>query len=269
MDSSLPVTTFGCTQCGGELHPDEGQLFITCPYCGSTIYLDKSQIVFHWYVAPTLDEAKARSALARWMSGSQTVKDLDRKSSITETSFTFFPLWYFKLKSPGGNEELLLKPAAATSISEISSLKIPAGDLRRITPEILAQSMPPSVPLQTALVWVSNASGADRSVQEQSLVQIPVYTFKYTYQGRVYTALVETATGEVFASIFPEKSEAPFLLVGGISALVYLCLAMFPIIGWASNGSQGLGTGVLLCSGIGFLVGMLLFGLAIWVAAKI
>ena len=30
-----PTTTdeFHCAQCGGVLHPDEGQVFLTCPYC--------------------------------------------------------------------------------------------------------------------------------------------------------------------------------------------------------------------------------------------
>ena len=269
METSLPETVINCTQCGGELHPDEGQIFLTCPYCSSTIYLDKSRIVFHWYIAPTLDETKARSALARWMSGSQTVKDLDQKASITETAFSFFPIWFFKLRSPAGNDDILLKPAAATAVSEISSLKIPAGDLRRVTSDILSLSTPPSVPLETALSWIGQSEGPDRVILEQSLVHVPLFLFKYIFQGKVYTALVEAATGEVFASIYPAKSEAPFLLAGGVSALVYLCLALFPVIGWASNGSQGLGIGLLLCSGIGFLAGLVLFGLALWVAAKI
>ncbi len=203
------------------------------------------------------------------MSGSQTVKDLDRKSSITEAAFTYFPLWLFKLKSPGGNDQIVLKPAAATSVGEISSLNLPAGDLRRITQDVLSQSTLPSVPLQTALAWVGNSGGSNLSVVEQSLVHIPLYTFKYTFQGKIYTALVEAATGEVFASLFPAKSEAPFLLAGGISAVVYLCLALFPIMGWATRGSQGLGIGLLLCSGIGLVAGIILFGLAVWVAAKI
>ena len=55
MQSEPPVATqLTCTQCGGELHPDEGQTFVTCPYCGAAVYLDKSRVVFHWYVAPTL-----------------------------------------------------------------------------------------------------------------------------------------------------------------------------------------------------------------------
>ena len=75
MVSPDPITTeINCSQCGGELHPDEGQIFLTCPYCGATVYLDKSRVVFHWYVAPTLNDQDAVAALYRWMSGSQTVK---------------------------------------------------------------------------------------------------------------------------------------------------------------------------------------------------
>jgi DNA-directed RNA polymerase subunit RPC12/RpoP len=82
MDTPPVATRLSCTQCGGELHPDEGQAFLTCPYCGSTVYVDKSQVVFHYYLASTLDEAKGRGFLARWMAGNQTVKDLDQKSRV-------------------------------------------------------------------------------------------------------------------------------------------------------------------------------------------
>jgi hypothetical protein len=54
--AGIPEHQTLCTHCGGELHPDQGQIFLTCPYCSSTVYLDKSQVVFHWYMAPTLDE---------------------------------------------------------------------------------------------------------------------------------------------------------------------------------------------------------------------
>ena len=70
MDSPEPTTTLTCTQCGGELHPDEGQVFVTCPFCGATVFVDRAQVVFHWYVAPTLDADQAAAALRRWMSGS-------------------------------------------------------------------------------------------------------------------------------------------------------------------------------------------------------
>lgn len=106
-----------CTQCGGALHPDEGQIFLNCPYCGATVFVDRSRVVMHWYVAPTLDAEKATAALYRWMSGSQTVKDLDKKARVVGQSFEYFPVWYFRRPSANGGEEVLLRPAAATSVT--------------------------------------------------------------------------------------------------------------------------------------------------------
>jgi hypothetical protein len=73
----------------------------------------------------------------------------------------------------------------------------------------------------------------------------------------------------VLANIFPAKAEAPYRLVGGAAALVFLCLATFPIAGYVLNGGAGTGFGLLLCSGIGLLAGLVLFALAAWVAAKV
>ncbi|MFZ5810006.1 MAG: hypothetical protein ACOY16_12050 [Chloroflexota bacterium] len=264
---ALPLVT--CTQCGGELHPDEGQIFLTCPYCSSTVYLDKTQVVFHWYLAPTLDESKARAALARWMAGSQTVKDLDRKSKVIEAHFEFFPLWYFKRRLPGGKDEVILSPAAATSVTELKHLHLPAGDLRKYETDLDSQSHAPSVPLQSALDWLAEQGIAGQELSEKALVHVPVYTFKYAFAGQTFTALVEGATGSVFANIYPAKAEAPFLLVGGLAAGVFLCLATFPLIGAMSNGYAGAMFGLLLCSGLGLLAAPLLFALSAWVAAKI
>ena len=268
MDATPSDTGLHCTQCGGELHPDEGQLFLTCPYCGATVYLDKSQVVFHWYLAPTLDEAQARASLARWMAGSQTVKDLDKKARLTGSAFEYFPLWYFKLNHPGGREEIALQPAAATSVSELLHLNLPAGDLRKVEPSMEAQAHVPNVPLQTAQAWVTDRQEAGVQVAERALVHIPVYTFKYTFNGNSYTALVEAATGGVFANIYPAKAEAPFLLVGGITAVVFLCLATFPVVGALSDSSGGLGIGALACLGGAAIAVPVLLALAAWVAAK-
>ena len=120
MEQALPANTIQCTQCGGELRPDEGQ---------------------------------ARAALARWMAGNQTVKDLDQKARLVSGTFEYFPLWFFRRKS-GNYEEIILEPAAATSVTELRGLKLPAGDLRKYDPELDAQAHAPSVPLQAALGWL-------------------------------------------------------------------------------------------------------------------
>ena len=232
--SDSPVTSLACTQCGGELHPDEGQLFLTCPFCGSTVYLDPGQVVFHWYLASTLDSAAADGALNRWMSGNQTIKDLDKKSKVLEQNFQFYPLWYFMIRQ-GDHELIDLEPGAAISITEITHLDLPAGDLRPYDSGNDAQSIAPSVPLETAKDWLARKNpGAE--IKQAALVHVPVYSFRYQYRNQTYTAVVEAGTGQVFANIFPAKAEAPYLAAGGITALVYLCLAVLALTGLQAGG---------------------------------
>lgn len=265
MDSPIPTTVLTCTQCGGELHPDEGQIFLTCPYCGATVYLDKSRVVFHWYLAPTLNEIQARESLARWMASSLTVKDLDKKSRVTEQSFQYFPMWYIKIRA-GGREQVELRPAAATSVTELRSLPLTAGDLRKYEPALESQSTQPSVPLATALDWAqSGQPGAE--ILETALVHIPLYTFKYIFNNQSYTAVVEAGSGKTLANIFPAKAEAPYLVAGGLTALVFLCLATIPPFFNGSSG--GVGTGIFICLGVGIVAAPILFALAAWVAAKV
>jgi hypothetical protein len=268
-DAKLPESQILCTQCGGELHPDEGQLFLVCPYCASAVYLDKSRVVFHWYLTPTLDEEKARASLRRWMAGNQTVKDLDKKAQLSAVSFEYFPVWYFKRRQVNKQEDILLEPAAAISVSEIRNINLPAGDLRKYEDRLDSQASPPSVPLQTALSWLEQRQIPRNEIIEQALVHIPIFTIKYLYQGKLYTSLVEAATGKVFANLYPAKAEAPYQLAGSLAALVFLCLASFPVIGGITGGSGGAGTGVLVCAGAGLVAAPLLFALAVWVAAKI
>jgi hypothetical protein len=267
----MPETTTSsqllCTQCGGELHPEEGQVFLTCPYCNATIFLDKSKVVLHWFLTPTLDEGQAQQALARWMSGNATVKDLDQKSQVVGKSFTYFPLWYFKNKV-AGEEKMTLQPAAATSISELTHLNLPAGDLRsydaQLDPAMVSQ---PTVPLEAAVDWQKQANPGGE-ILESALVHVPVYTFKYSYKNRIFTAVVEAATGQVSANIFPAKAEAPYLLAGGITIVVYLCLALIPIFSSSAGSAGGLaGAGTALM--LGALAAPFLFAFAVWVASKV
>ncbi len=269
MSDQSPDVSIHCTQCGGELHPDEGEVFLTCPYCSFTVYLDKSQVVFHWYLAPTINDEEAGTSLARWMAGNQTVKDLDKKAQIVSQSFEYFPLWYFKRRRSNGEEQILLEPAAGTSVSEIKHLKLPAGDLRKYEESLNEKARQPNVPLQTALSWLADRQIPQEEVSERALVHVPLYTIKYSYQGELYTAIIEGGTGGVFANIFPAKEEAPYKMTAIITGGVFLCLATFPVIGALTARGQGLAIGLLACFGVGALVSVGLFALGAWVAAKV
>jgi hypothetical protein len=197
------------------------------------------------------------------------VKDLDKKAQLVGVTFEYFPVWYFKRRQANGKEEILLEPAAATSVSELRRLNLPAGDLRKYETSLDTEAHTPSVPLQAVEGWLAERQIPTQEISERALVHIPLFTFKYIYQGNPYTALVEGGTGRVFANIFPSKAEAPYRLAGGLTALVFLCLATFPLIGAATNNTNGAGIGLLACTGIAVLAAPALFALAAWVAAKI
>lgn len=266
--SAITFGTFHCTQCGGELHPDEGQLFITCPYCGSTVYMDKSRVVFHWFLAPTLKDQQAAASLARWMAGNDTVKDLDKKSRILGQVFQYFPVWYFKVKT-GDTERVYLEPAAATSVTELRTLNLPAGDLRKYEDSLVAESVEPTVPLVAAQEWLAQKQVNTQQIVESALVHIPIYTFKYGFQNRMYTAVVEAATGRTLANIYPAKAEAPYLAVGCAAAFVFLCLASILAAFMAGDSGSSTGIGFLICIGGGLIAAPVLFAVASWVASRV
>jgi predicted RNA-binding Zn-ribbon protein involved in translation (DUF1610 family) len=271
--TSQAATQLNCSQCGGELHPDEGQVFITCPYCAATIYLDKSRVVFHWYVAPTLNEQQAVAALYRWMSGSQTVKDLDKKARIVGQTFQYFPVWYFKMRAADNREDILLQPAAATSVTELARLQVPAGDLRKYDASLDAQAVEPTVPLETGLEWARRSLPAPGEtgggLNEASLVHVPVYFFKYAFRDQTYTAVVDAASGTVWANLFPAKQESPYLVVGIVTALVYLCLALVPLVAWGTGDETSASIGIAICTGAGAIAAPILFAWAFYVASRV
>ena len=145
--------------------------------------------------------------------------------------------------------------------------------MRRRSPRKARASSPtrldPTVPLATVTQWLGTRLPAEAEIIETALVHIPIYTFKYGYKNEPYTAIVEGATGGVFANIFPAKAESPFQLVGGLAAFIFLCLATFPVLGALVDSGEGLAIGGGLCIGLGLLATPFLFALAVWVAAKV
>jgi hypothetical protein len=266
----LPTTEFQCTQCNGVLHPDEGQMFLTCPYCGSAVYLDKSKVVFHWSLTRTVTPEAAQANLFRWMAGNQTVKDLDKKSRIVSTTFEYFPLWYAKEKDKKtGKENIFIEPAAATSISEIKSLDIPAGDLQKYDSALDAEAVTPTVPFPAMLEWLKTRDAYPDEIAEAALVHVPIYLFKYQYKNQVFTAMVEGSSGKVFANLFPAKAEAPYYIVAIVAVAGFLCISSFPIIGYAVSYEPGATLGLLACALAGGAFALPVFALAAWVSAKV
>ena len=212
-----------CTQCGADVTIQQDETFIECPFCTSALYLDKKKVVFHYLIHSNFKHNEAENNLKRWMSGNHTVKDLDLKSKIIKSEFYYFPVWYFKTKDSGG-DKIYIQPAASTSVSEIKKLNIPAGALKFYDKNIHNdhEIIKPDVLLENAKQWLTDSGVNTGFISESALVHIPFYNFHYTYNGQTYAALVEASSGQVYANVYPAKSEAPFRVLFAMSITAFI-----------------------------------------------
>jgi hypothetical protein len=270
MTSDSPLATrINCAQCGAELVVEHGAVYVTCEYCATTSFVDKTRAVFHYALRVTLREEAALAALRRWMAGNETVKDLDRKAQIAPPTFAYFPMWMVRTYQ-AQQERVLLKPAAALSVSELERLTIPAADLEPYHHDLDATAVMPTVPYETMRQWlVEDYEVQPEAIREAALVHVPIYTCKYSFDDRSYTALVDAATGRVFANIYPSKWEVPYRAVGASAFLAYFLAAFVPAVGYLVNGGQGLATGVLVYGIIAAVLAVLIFAAAATISARV
>ncbi|MCX6161779.1 MAG: hypothetical protein NTV87_10680 [Ignavibacteriae bacterium] len=217
-----------CPQCAGENEVPADGKFLECQFCGSAIYVDKRKIVNHYIVTSNFSEIAAEGNLRRWMAGNFHVKDLDKNAQITAKYFYYFPLWYFKTQD-GGGDKIYLQPASTTSVSEIKSIKIPAGSMQVFKKKDvdMSQIVNPDVLYDSAKSWLAQTGVNTESIAESNLVHIPFYQFYYTYNETQYTAMIEASSGAVYANIWPVKSEMPFKLLFALSIVTFFCVSMF------------------------------------------
>jgi len=220
-----------CTQCGADVTVQQDETFIECPFCASALFLDKRKVVFHYVINSNFKPNEAEGNLKRWMAGNHTVKDLDLKATGIKSGFFYFPMWYFKTKDSSG-DKIYLQPGASTSVSEIKKLQIPAGALKFYSKTEYPdeQMVKPDVLYDSAQQWLTS-SGVDLSnVAEAALVHIPFYSFTYSFNSQSYTALVEASSGQVYANIYPAKSEAPFRVLFAMSIVGFVIASILSYV---------------------------------------
>ena len=258
MTDAPVATSVNCRQCAAPLAVEQGMLFVTCRFCGATNYVDKARVVFHYQVRPTMQEDGARAALQRWMAGNATVKDLDRKAQVQSFSFEYFPLWLVRAER-GGADRVVMKPAAALSVSELDQLKLPAADLVPFEANLPGKIIQPTVPYDTMLHWLNDDQNIQpEMIREAQLVHVPLYIAKYVYGGKPYTALIDAATSKVFANIFPAKWEVPYMGLGCAAFLVFFVLSVMAL--FTSIGFYLVGT---------LIAAVVVFALAMAVSARV
>lgn len=267
--NEIPASTqLLCQQCTAPLPVEQGMTYITCEFCGTVNYLDKSQSVMHFAVQATLDSDKATAALRRWMAGNDTVKGLDRLAQIEPPTYQLFPVWLVR-SVKGDQEKVYIKPAAAFATAELGKVTIPASDLVPYDSSLDAAAIQPTVPLNALHTWLATDEGVGTGeIREVSLVHVPVYLFRYAFQGKQFAAMVDGAIGRVFASVYPEKNEIPYVSIAGFGCVAYFLAALIPIITYAVMGSAGVPLGMLIYVGVAIVLALPIFAAAARITQK-
>lgn len=222
-----------CTQCGGSVALQEGTQFATCPFCSSALYLDKSKVVFHFVVSPTIAQDQALGNLKRWMAGNETAKDLDSLAKITNQELLYFPMWRFVINE-GSQQYEVSEMASSFAIADIKSIPLSGGDLKFYSPKEF-EGVPlkePDILLDSAIHWLQRKGIQTQYVRETNLIHIPFYLFKYDFRGNTFQAVVDAVSGRVLTSVYPPRAERPFVWMSVASILVFFVEGLLAPFWW-------------------------------------
>jgi hypothetical protein len=210
-----------CTQCGASIEPRAGERLLECPFCDTALVVDGSATLIHEVMEPTVGLEQVGAHLRRFLGGTSTVADLDKKARLDEPRLEYFPFWAFTV-DVRGDEQVVLQPAAPSSLQGLQGIELPAGNTQPMDYEITGDTpvVEPEVPLETAREWLTARHGEVR-VRQTVLYHLPMYRSLYSWQERTYLAAVDGVSGKVFPADFPAKAEAPFIGVAVLAMVVF------------------------------------------------
>ena len=210
-----------CTQCGASIEPRAGERLLECPYCDTALVVDGGATLIHEVMVPTVTMEQVPAHLRRFLGGTSTIADLDKKARLEPAQLQYFPFWAFTVAGPNG-ERVTLQPAAPSSLQGLQGLELPAGSTQPMRREIIGEVpiVEPEVPLETARDWLVSKQG-DVEVRQTVLYHLPMYRTPYSWQGRTYQAAVDAVSGKVFPADFPAKAESPFIGVAVLALIVF------------------------------------------------
>ncbi|MCD4748143.1 MAG: hypothetical protein K8R59_02110 [Thermoanaerobaculales bacterium] len=210
-----------CTQCGAEVPVPADVRLVQCAFCDTALVVDGDGTLFREVMLPTVKLKEAVHHLRRFMAGTETIADLDKKARIGTPELVYFPFWAFSIATDAG-ERIVLEPAAPSFLQGLQGMDLPPGNSHIWTAGITGAVpvVEPEVPLATARNWLTERLGKMRE-KRTVLYHLPLYRISYTYGGKKYSAAVEGVSGQVLPADFPAKAETPYFLVAAAAIAVF------------------------------------------------
>jgi len=210
-----------CTQCGATIEVAPGARLQQCEYCSTALVIDGSASLFHQIMVPTITGNKVSAHLRRFLAGTQTVADLDKKAKIGEPTLEYFPFWAFTVVSDR-EEQVVLEPALPSALVGLQAINLPAGETQPASQHLSGSAplLEPEIPRDTALEWLRNKRG-DVEIRTTVLYHLPLFKIGYSYKGKTYSSAVDGVSGKVFPADFPVKAETPYVLVAILAIIIF------------------------------------------------
>ena len=185
----------------------ENQGLATCPFCGSSLYLDLREGVGHFCIKPALTEKSLSSQLTTWL----LHKERRGAVRIEKAALVFWPFWEIQSLWPEG--EVFTSIAASHPITDMQhSGKVPTGELIPFVEEELkaARVKPPQYAIREFMkkegISRKNEGSPLKAVRpgpKAWLIHIPFWQVEYICDGVSYEAWIEAVSGDVFADDLP------------------------------------------------------------------
>lgn len=206
------MASIKCPKCAAPVVFDPGTKFVKCSYCDSQVFIDRSGAGFYYAAPFMIDEANAIGTFRRWAAGPTRAKDLDKRAQMAGVVRQYFPVYMFK-RIVAGKERVLLEPAGSTTLPGLHSLKVPATDLKIFDGTFDtggAEIIQPDIEM---LSYLDSLPGEP---VEQALVFFPIWRLSYVFEQRRFEVIIDASAGEVFASDFPARSSAAYVVVAAV-----------------------------------------------------
>ncbi|MBN1883708.1 MAG: hypothetical protein JW885_16215 [Deltaproteobacteria bacterium] len=189
-----------CSQCGAKIDIEDGRRFITCPFCRSSLLVEKDRTFECFFL-----EHKRNDIWAKVFLLSQ-LKDagIDDEPKDLAIEFSYFPIWHIT-HSDGVS---FTQPAAHTTHTEISSFRIPAGDLIYYDREKddLGETAEPTIPPEAATHWTKGDRDSLNGLVRLWLIYLPIYFFSFTIDGVRHKASIIGDAARVYSDAVKEFS---------------------------------------------------------------
>lgn len=209
-----------CTQCGGQVPISEDTSFVRCPFCETALYLETDRTVSHQY----LPASAAANDLGPYLMRRLARFDYHDPVQVKTIKLIYFPVWRLDLATG----KSVAVPAAAAPFDDLRNLKMPAGAYKLFDAQALEANtvVEPEMLLEDAAPEACAELGnPEAKFTSAALVHLPFFIVTYQAGTREHRAMIDGASGDVYADEWPAGAQKEKDRTFGLIAA--LCIGLF------------------------------------------